>query len=320
MTTRSLGRTGLVTSEIGLGTWAFASQIYGDVDATDAQATIRAALDVGVTFFDTAPLYGDAERDGISETILGRALGAERDRVLISTKFGRYATEDAAPNFHAQRARESVEGSLRRLGTDRLDVLFFHSPFGAHEIHDDVWAELAALKDEGKVRVVGHSISKFEDTEAMARDWAAERKIDVVQVVYSLMNREAAGLIADLAADGMGIVARESLANGFLSGAITRDTVFDPGHLNARYPRAEVEDRVAYAEALDDLLVRDDVATLPQAAFRWVLDDPAVSLVLSGASTAAQLADAVAASDAAPYTPDEHARADALHPRDFQAA
>ncbi len=320
MTTRTLGRTGLVTSDIGLGTWAFASQIYGDVDASDARATIRAALDAGITFFDTAPLYGDAERDGISESILGAALGGDRQRVLISTKFGRYATEDAAPHFHAQRARESVEGSLRRLGTDHLDVLFFHSPFGADEIHDDVWAELATLKDEGKVRVIGHSISKFEDTEGMAREWAAERRIDVVQVVYSLMNRQSASLIADLGADGVGIVARESLANGFLSGAVTRDTVFEAGHLNARYPRDEIEARVTYAETLTDLLVRDDIASLPQAAFRWVLDDPNVSLVLSGASTPAQIIDTVAASDAAPFTPAEHARATELHTRDFEAA
>ncbi len=320
MNTRTLGRTGLVTSELGLGTWAFASQIYGDVDASDARATIRAALEAGVTFFDTAPLYGDAERDGISESILGAALAGDRERVLISSKFGRYATDGAAPHFHAQRARESVEGSLRRLGTDRLDVLFFHSPFSAEEIHDDVWAELAALKDEGKVRVIGHSISKFEDTEHMARDWAAERAVDVVQVVYSLMNRQAAALIKDLGADGVGVVARESLANGFLSGAITRDATFGAGHLNARHDRGEIEARIDYADALSHVLIRGDVATLPQAAFRWVLDDPDVSLVLSGASTPAQVIDTAAASDAPPFTDAEHARAAELHTRDFEAA
>ena len=316
---RTLGRTGLRVSEVGLGTWAFASQIYGDVATTDAEATIRAAVDAGVTLFDTAPLYGDDERNGISEEILGRVLGGDRQRVLISTKFGRYSTDGAAPNFHAQRARESVEGSLTRLGTDHLDILFFHSPFGPSDIHDDVWDELATLQQEGKVGVIGHSISMFEDTEAMAREWAAERKIDAIQVVYSLMNREATDLIADLGADGVGIVSRESLANGFLSGAITRDTVFDSGHLNARYPREEIEARVDYCEQLG-FLVRDDIETLPQAAFRWVLDNPNVSLVLSGASTAAQLLDTAAASDASPYTPAVHALAGEIHTRDFQAA
>ena len=319
MNTRPLGRTGLVPSDVGLGTWAFASQIYGAVPEADALATVRAALDLGVTFFDTAPLYGDAERDGVAETILGKALGADRSRVLISSKFGRYATENAAARFDAQRARESVEGSLRRLGTDHLDVLFFHSPFGPDEIHDDVWAELGRLREEGKVRVVGHSVSMFEQTEGMARAWAAERTIGAVQVVYSLMNRQAARLIRDLADAGVGVVARESLANGFLSGTLARGAAFEAGHLNARYAPDEIEERVAYAERLG-FLVRGDVTSLPQAAFRWVLDNPAVSLVLSGASTPDQLRSGAAASGAAPFTPDEHARADALHTRDFQAA
>ena len=318
MNTRPLGQTGLVTSEIGLGTWALASQIYGAVGEADAHETVRAALDAGVTFFDTAPLYGDAERDGIAETLLGRALGSDRDRVLISSKFGRYSTESEV-RFDAQRARESVEGSLRRLGTDRIDVLFFHSPFGQEDIADDVWDELERLRDEGKVRVLGHSISKFEKTENMAREWAAERKIGAVQVVYSLMNRQAAALIGEMAEAGVGVVARESLANGFLSGALGRDSDFEAGHLNARYSRDEIQARVVYAERLG-ALVRGDVESLPQAAFRWVLDAPGVSLVLSGASTAAQLRDGAAASAAAPFSASEHAWTMAIHPHDFQAA
>lgn len=319
MNYRTLGHTGLRCSEVGLGTWAFASQIYGDVDASDALATIRAALEAGITLFDTAPLYGNAERDGIAEEILGKGLSSHRDDVLISSKFGRYATDNPASYFHAQRARESVEGSLRRLGTDRIDVLFFHSPFSPDDIHDDVWQELDKLKQEGKIRAIGHSISLFDNTQQMARNWAAERKIDVIQVVYSLMNREASDLIRDLGEQGIGIVARESLANGFLSGAITRKTVFPSGTLNARYPREEIADRVAYVEELSFLL-RDDVETVPQAAFRWVLENPHVSLVLSGAKNVRELHDAVAASGAAPYTADELSRANAVHTRDFQAA
>jgi len=316
---RQLGRTEIQCSEVGLGTWAFASQIYGKVASTDAHETVQVALESGVTFFDTAPLYGDDERNGISEEILGTALGDVLNEVVISTKFGRYSTDDAASNFHAQRARESVEGSLRRLGRDHIDVLFFHSPFGPQDIHDDVWSELAALKTEGKVRSIGHSISMFEKTEGMAREWAEQRQIDVIQVVYSLMNRQSAHLIADLGKQGVGIVARESLANGFLSGTITKDTVFESGHLNARYPRDEIAARVDYAETLS-FLVRDEVATLPQAAFRWVLENPSVSLVLSGASNAAQLIECAAVSDLEPYTEAELRRADTVHERDVQAA
>lgn len=315
---RSLGRCGLQVSEIALGTWAFASQVYGDVDESKAHDAVAAALDCGVTFFDTAPLYGTADKIGTAEEVLGRALGKRRDDVLIGTKFGRYST-DASPNFHAQRARESVEGSLQRLGTDRLDVLFFHSPFGRDEIHDDVWAELAKLKDEGKVRVVGHSISMFQDTEGMARDWAAERKIDAVQVVLSLMNRESLRLVADLGSQGVGVVARESLANGFLSGTITKDTEFPANNLNSRYTREEIAERVDYVDSLA-FLVRDDIRTLPQAAMRWVLDQPGVSLVLTGAKNRLEIEDCAAASDAAGYSATELEMARALHTKDFSAA
>lgn len=314
-----MGRCGLTCSEVGLGTWAFASRIYGDVAENDALHAIHAALDAGITLFDTAPLYGTADEDGVAETLLGRGLGSARNDVLISSKFGRYATEKAAPNFHARRARESVEGSLRRLQTDRIDILFFHSPFGPEDIHDDVWEELERLQTEGKIRVIGHSISKFEETEAMARSWAAERRIDVIQVVYSLMNRQSSRLIADLGAAGVGIVARESLANGFLSGAITAETVFPAGSLNARYSREEIAERVRYVNTLS-FLVDGEIHSMPQAAYRWVLDHPHVAVVLSGARNAAELADAVFASKAPPFTADEHAHAAAWHVHDFQAA
>ena len=316
---RTLGRTGLRCSEIGLGTWAFASQIYGAVDRGDAYKTVDRALDSGITFFDTAPLYGNKDRDGISEEVLGRALQDAKRSVIISTKFGRYSTDGAAPNFHAKRAYESVEGSLRRLGRDHVDVLFFHSPFGPQDIHDDVWQALDDLRSQGKVRFLGHSISMFQDTEGMARQWAAERKIDVIQVVYSLMNRESAALIRDLADEGIGIVARESLANGFLSGAITKETVFPEGHLNARYSREEIADRVDYVDALS-FLVRGPVKSVPQAAFRWVLDNQDVSLVLSGASSEDQLAECAAVCDITGYSRGELERAHGLHTKDFQAA
>jgi aryl-alcohol dehydrogenase-like predicted oxidoreductase len=316
---RTLGRTELRCSEIGLGTWAFASQIYGEVVETEAINTIRAALETGINFFDTAPLYGTPQRDGVAEEILGKGLGKDRNRVIISTKFGRNSSEGNAPNFHARRAQESVEASLRRLQSDRLDILFFHSPFGTHEIHDDVWEALDKLKREGKIRFVGHSISMFQDTQSLARQWARERKIDVIQIVYSLLNREATALIRDLGAEKIGIVARESLANGFLSGAITKDTQFPPDHLNSRYSRAEIAERVEQVQRLS-FLVRGDIKSVPQAAMRWVLDHPQVSLVLSGAKNQKEILECAAAAEAKSYSSEERRRASAVHQKNFQAA
>lgn len=318
---RTLGRTGLRVSEIGLGTWAFGSPVYGAVGTGDATTAIRGALDAGITFFDTAPLYGSPQEDGIAERILGSALGADRDRVCVSTKFGRYPTRGHLDTyFHAAGVSESVEQSLRRLGTDRLDVLFFHSPQSREQIHDDIWAALEKLKRDGKVRAVGHSLSWFAETQSAARDWAAERKIDVVQVVYSLMNRETETFIADVAGLGIGVVARESLANGFLGGAFTKDTVFPAGSLNARYSRGEITERVAAADRYKQLLVRGDIPSLAAAAMRWVLDNPHVSLVLAGSRKLDEILGCAAAADAAPYSPAELAAARQLHTKDFPAA
>ena len=319
MKQRLLGRTGITCSEVGLGTWAFASQIYGKVERSDAMDTIAFALDSGITLFDTAPLYGDKNTDGISESVLAEGLGTRKHDVLISTKFGRYSTDSSAGVFNAQRARESVEGSLNRLGRDHVDILFFHSPFGASEIHDDVWAELDALKSEGKIRVVGHSISMFDDTQQMARDWAAERNIDVVQVVYSLMNRQSASLISDLGEQGVGIFARESLANGFLIDGLAEDVDFGARNINSRYSRDEVIERIKYVQDLG-FLVRGDITSMPQAAVRWALDNNHVSTILSGAKNVAELKDWIDGAAAAAFTSDEMSRAHEIHYRDFQAA
>lgn len=318
---RSLGRTGLQVSEVSLGTWAFGAPVYGSVGAGDAHKAIRGALDAGITFFDTAPLYGTKDEDGIAEKVLGQALGADRDRVSIATKFGRYPSRGHMNTYyHAAGVTQSVEDSLRRLGTDRIDVLFFHSPQSRDQIHDDIWEALARLKAAGKVRVVGHSISWFQETRQAAADWAAERKIDAIQIVYSLMNRETEGFIAEMGRQGVGIVARESLANGFLGGTFTKDIVFPEGSLNARYPRAEIVERVETADRYKALLVRRDIKSLAAAAMRWVLDNPHVSLVLAGSRKLEEILDCAAASDAAPFTAEELAEARRLHVKDFSAA
>lgn len=319
---RTLGRTGLRVSEVSLGTWAFGSpSIYGSVDSTDAHRAIRGALDAGINFFDTAPLYGTKEADGIAEQVLGAALGADRDRVIIATKFGRYHSRVHTNEFFdGVSVTWSVEESLRRLGTDHLDVLFFHSPSHPSKIRDDVWAALDGLKRSGKVRFVGLSCGFMADTAAMTRAWAGTGRIDVAQIAYSLTYREWEPIIAELGAQGIGIVARESLANGFLAGMFTKDIVFPPGSLNARYSRAEIVERVETAECYRRVLVRRDVATLAQAAMRWVLDNPHISLVLAGSRRLEEILDCAAAAEAAPYFPTELAQARALHVKDFSPA
>jgi len=316
---RKMGRELEKVSEISLGTWAFSSTVYGKADLDHSIQSIRTACEQGINLFDTAPLYGTKEQDGISETVLGKGLEGIRDDVLISTKFGRKPSDDCKPSFYGAYAIQSVEESLKRLGTDRIDMLFFHSPFSPDEINNDVWQALDTLKQSGKIRVVGHSISMFKDTQAMSREWAAERKIEVVQLVYSLMNRESEELIAHLGGQGIGILARETLANGFLTGSFKPGQVFPEGHLNNKYGREELDERIAYADQFK-FLVRGEVESMAQAALRWALDNPHVSSVLTGAINEQQLVDSCHASGIDGFTPEELDRTNTLHTRDFEAA
>ena len=269
MNYRKLGRTGLNISEISLGTWAFGNKVFGGVDEKDGINTIHAAFDKGINIFDTAPQYGTPQQDGVAEIVLGKALIGIRDSVHISTKFGRNPTiENGSSQFNKSRIVASVEESLKRLQTDYIDVLFFHSPFSPNEIHDDVWQGIEQVKQQGKVRFIGHSISMFHQTENMARQWAKENKIDVIQVVLSLMNRESQNLITELQQYQVGVFGRECLANGFLSGTINKKTVFAEGTLNTRYSQKEIAERVNQVDAFKFLL-RDDITNMPQAALRW---------------------------------------------------
>jgi len=317
---RKLGRTGIEISEISLGTWAFGNKVYGGVDEKDGINTIHAGIDMGVNIFDTAPQYGTPVQDGVAEIVLGKALKGKRDNVHISTKFGRNPTiKNGASQFYKSRIVDSVEESLKRLQTDYIDVLFFHSPFSPEEINDDVWEGIEHVKKQGKVRFIGHSISMFHQTENMAREWAKEGKIDVIQVVLSLMNKESQELIEELQEYPIGVFGRECLANGFLSGAITKDTNFAEGTLNARYSREEIAERVDQVEAFKFLL-RDDIKNMPQAALRWVLDQKGISTVLSGAKNISELKGAVSASEAKPFTETELNLVKEVLKKDFEPA
>ncbi|MCH6258715.1 aldo/keto reductase [Puniceicoccaceae bacterium K14] len=317
MKKRRLGRTDLHCSEIGLGTWALGSSVYGAVEKVESERLIQGSIDKGVNFFDTAPLYGTKEKDGVAESVLSDGLGARRSDVIISTKFGRTATNVVPGRFNAKEARLSCEASLRRLSRDWIDLLFFHSPFTPSEIDDDVWMELGKMQEEGKVRFLGHSVSMYNDTCEMSADWLRDRKVDAIQVVLSPFNRETRPLIETALRLDCGVVARECMANGFLSGAITKDTVFAEGSLNGRYSREEIGERVDYAEALRGVLVGEDVKTLSEATYRWVLDQPGVSLALSGAKNLAELEDSIQAAGIQSYTPVVLNAAEALHEKDF---
>ncbi|WP_240670531.1 aldo/keto reductase [Actinoplanes solisilvae] len=264
--TRVLGN-GLEVSSIGYGAMGM-SQGYGP--GPDRQANIellRAAVDRGVTFFDTAEVYGPF----VNEELVGEALAPLRDRVVIATKFG-FAIDEAGRqsgvDSRPEHIRVVVEASLRRLRTDRIDLLYQHRVDPNVPI-EDVAGAVGELITAGKVGHFGLS----EAAAATVRRAHAVQPVTALQYEYSLWFRRPEGEILPLAEElGIGFVPFSPLGRGFLTGAITRDTAFADDDMRATLPRFEAEARQAN-EAVVDLLRRkadDKGATPAQIALAWL--------------------------------------------------
>jgi aryl-alcohol dehydrogenase-like predicted oxidoreductase len=263
---RRLGRQGCEVSCLGLGCMGM-SQSYGDADEAESLATLDRALDLGVTFLDTAEVYGPLA----NEELLGRALAGRRDRVVLATKFGwrieagRVAGLDSRPGH----VREAVEGSLRRLRTDRIDLLYQHRVDPAVPIEDTVGA-MAALVREGKVRWLGLS----EAGARTLRRAHAVHPISALQSEYSLWERNLEPEIVPVLRElGIGLVPFSPLGRGFLTGAVRRAEEYPESDFRRRDPRfqgANFDANVRAAEAVRTLAARKG-ATPGQLALAWLL-------------------------------------------------
>ena len=271
--TRTLGTQGLTVSALGLGLMGM-SQSYGTPEERDEResiATIHRAIELGVTFLDTAEAYGPYK----NEELLARALKAlgngARDRVTIATKFGfRFGDGGiTGVNSRPEHIREAVEGSLRRLATDRIDLLYQHRVDPEVPI-EDVVGTMAALVRDGKVRFVGLS----EAGENNIRRAHAVHPISVLQSEYSLWERNLEPQIIPLLRElGIGLVPFAPLGRGFLTGAVSRAEEYPEGDFRRGDPRYQGENfdaNVRAASAVKDLAARKGV-TAGQVALAWLL-------------------------------------------------
>jgi aryl-alcohol dehydrogenase-like predicted oxidoreductase len=264
--TRPLGRQGLEVSALGLGCMGM-SQSYGVPDDAESVATLHRALELGVTFLDTAEAYGPFT----NEVLLGRALRGRRDQVVLATKFGfrlegtRLTGTDSRPGH----IREVVEASLRRLETDRIDLLYQHRLDPAVPIEDVVGA-MAGLVGEGKARFLGLS----EVGEATIRRAHAVHPISAVQSEYSLWERNLEGdVIPVLRELGIGLVAFSPLGRGFLTGTAQRAEDYPEGDYRRGDPRFQGDNfdaNMRAASVVRDLAGRRG-ATPAQVALAWLL-------------------------------------------------
>ena len=288
MTYRPLGDSGLMVSVVGLGTNAFGARI----DAEQTQAVVDAAIDAGITLFDTADTYGR----GASEELLGHALGKRRDDVVVATKFGMDMDGANGPDWGARASRRyvrrAVEASLRRLGTDHIDLYQLHQPDLVTPVVETLEA-LTELVTEGKVRYIG--CSNFAAWEVVDAHWTARtrglRPFVSAQNEYSLYNRAAEEeLLPALSRVGISLLAYFPLAYGLLTGKYRRGEQAPPG---SRLSADNQAHRLAGAdwdriEALETYAASRDVGLL-DVAIGGLAAQPSVASVIAGATRPEQV-------------------------------
>lgn len=326
---RALGDSGKHVSVVGFGVWTVSTPMWGIKDENVGIRLLQKALDLGITFFDTADVYGD----GAGETIIGKALKDQRDKIVIATKFGydfynhpglqpgqRERPHDWTPAF----ARKACEESLRRLGTDHIDLYQLHNPRLDAIRRDDLWAELEAMKHEGKIGMIGTALGPALRVDRQSEEGVAairERRA-APQIIYNMLEQPLGQAIFPTAREaGVPVLVRVPHASGLLEGHFDESTEFGPE--DHRYFRMHTPQMKAiWLQGLQkvkrvDFLTSDGTRTLGQAAIQFVLSEPSISSLLPNIYNEEQLVDFAAAPETPALTSDEIARIADLNQRNF---
>lgn len=308
-----LGNTGVLVSEIGLGAMTFGGGeqwgVFGSLGEKEASVLVGQALEAGVNFFDTSNIYAG----GRSEEILGKAVGQKRQDVIIATKVrGRTGSGPNDIGLSRLHIMRQVEESLKRLGTDYIDLYQIHNPDQLTDWEDTLRA-LDDLVRSGKVRYIGASnMTGWETmkTRGISRQLGLH-EFKSSQLYYSLAGREIEREIIPVLKDqNMGLLVWSPLAGGFLSGKYSRSRQGggDDRHTKMMFPPVDLDKSYRIIDVLEEI-AKERESTVARIALAWVLHQPAVTSVIVGAKRPDQLQDNLAASDIE-LTPDELARLD----------
>jgi aryl-alcohol dehydrogenase-like predicted oxidoreductase len=289
MRARRLGKTGRDVSEIGFGAWALGGD-WGTTDDDESLAAMHAAVDAGVTFFDTADVYGD----GRSERLVGRLLRERDEELFVATKFGRRAPQEPQ-HFTYDNLRGWLERSRENLGVETLDLVQLHCPPWQTFYDPAVHEACERLVEAGLARAYGVSVEKVEEAlKAIEYPGVAS-----IQIIFNVFRQRPAELFFEQAQRrDVGVIVRVPLASGLLTGKFTRESSF-AGDDHRQYNRhgeafdvgetfsgVDFEQGLAAVEELRPLV--PDGATMAQLALRWILEFDAVSTVIPGAKTPEQ--------------------------------
>ncbi len=308
MRKRRVQGTDIIISEVGFGVWSVATTWWGVRDEALARNLLAAAYDLGITFFDTADIYGA----GRGETLLAEVFAGRRDRVVIATKFGydfdgqrgpRSGQRELPQNWSPAFVRRAVEASLQRLGTDYIDIYQLHNPRMEAITDASLWHELSRLQTEGKIRAIGVALGpdigwRDEGLAALRLDGLA-----LLQIIYNAIEREPAeDLLPAAAAAGRSCIVRVPHASGILDGSYDPERHFDRSDHRSHRPREWMRAGLAVR---DNLPLGGGGRTMGQAAMLFSLAPTGVASVLPNITTFDNLKEFAAAGDLAPLEPEE---------------
>lgn len=285
---RPFGRTGRDTSAVGFGAWAIGGS-WGDVPEADARATLHAALDAGMTFIDTADVYGDGRSEKIIRAVLAERAGL---RPFVATKAGRRLSPHTADGYTAAALEGFIDRSLANLGVEALDLVQLHCPPTEVYYRPEVFGALDDLVTRGKLLAYGVSVSNVEEG-LKAIEYP---NVASVQIIYNIFRQRPETLFFEQAARRKtAVIVRVPLASGMLTGKMTADSTFaadDHRAFNrdgAAFDKGETFSGVPYDVALAAVeemrALVPQRASMAQFALRWILMQPAVSVVIPGART-----------------------------------
>ena len=316
MLARRLGKTGFDVSEIGFGAWAIGGS-WGETDDEESLAAMHAAVDAGVTFFDTADVYGD----GRSERLIGRLLRERDERLVVATKFIRRAELDPAL-YTYENLRGWLERSRENLGVESVDLVQLHCPPWESYYLPEVHEACSRLVQEGLVHAYGVSVEKVEQgLKAIEYDGVA-----TVQIIFNMLRQRPAELFFEQARRrDVGVIVRVPLASGLLTGKFDSTSTFASDDHRAFNRQGEEFDRGETFSGVDyevGLEVVEELrplvppgATLAQLALRWILAFDAVSTVIPGAKTREQARANSAAADLPAPSPETMERVAEIYRR-----